>query len=127
MIYKDGDLVECETFYHLKYQKNSFEKAVKLEAIANRQKGEKESEYVCKLENCSGDFPTFVSRSLLIAMGFTVQVQCEDCEDEKQGVLTEAQSKHLSNNFVRWAGRILKTMMLKKTYIYITIYIYKNK
>merc|ERR1711874_946684 len=38
MLYKDGNLVECETFYddkgEMQYQKKSLEKAVQLEAIA---------------------------------------------------------------------------------------------
>merc|ERR1719310_2390709 len=40
MLYVNGNLVECETFYNkdgeLQYQKKSLEKAVQLEAIANR-------------------------------------------------------------------------------------------
>merc|ERR1719428_372044 len=51
-IYKDGNLVECESFYNDKgeqeYQKKSLANAVKLEAIANRRKGKKENEYECK-------------------------------------------------------------------------------
>merc|ERR1719473_2042281 len=52
MIYKDGSLVECETFFDDKgeqeYQKKSLANAVKLEAIANRRKGKKEHDYECK-------------------------------------------------------------------------------
>lgn len=96
MIYKDGDLVECETFYNdkgeLQYQK-SVEKAVKLDAIANRRKGKKDSEYECKWEHYSIDFLTWVSRSLLIAMGYKVQVQRED---EKQAAMAGLQSKQFT-------------------------------
>merc|ERR1719229_2195568 len=41
MLYKDGNLVECDTFYddkgQMEYQKKSLEKAVELEAIATRR------------------------------------------------------------------------------------------
>merc|ERR1711988_1249648 len=46
MLYKDGNLVECDTFYNdkgeMEYQKKSLDKAVDLEAIATRRKGKKE-------------------------------------------------------------------------------------
>merc|ERR1719203_1922774 len=49
MYYKDGNLVECDTFCNekgeMEYQKKSLEKAVELEAIATRRKGKKEMEY----------------------------------------------------------------------------------
>merc|ERR1712151_686631 len=70
MLYKDGNLVECETFYNdkgeLEYQKKSLEKAVDLEAIARRRKGKKEHEYECKWKGYSMDFLTWVTRALLI-------------------------------------------------------------
>merc|ERR1719191_180719 len=51
MYYKDGNLVECETFYNdkgvMEYQNKSLEKSVELEAIATRRKGKKEHEYEC--------------------------------------------------------------------------------
>merc|ERR1712060_73539 len=47
MYYKDGNLVECDTFCNAKgemeYQKKSLEKAVELEAIATRRKGKKQA------------------------------------------------------------------------------------
>merc|ERR1712176_1408791 len=49
MLYKDGNLEECDTFYddkgELVYQKKSLQNAVDLEAIATRRKGKKENEY----------------------------------------------------------------------------------
>merc|ERR1712176_770134 len=49
MLLKNGDLVECATFYNdkgeMEYQKKRLEKAVDLEAIATRRKGKKENEY----------------------------------------------------------------------------------
>merc|ERR1719191_1282161 len=96
-IYKDGNLVECETFYNDKgeqeYQKKSLVNAVKLEAIANRRKGKKENEYECKWEGYSIDFLTWVSRTLLIEMGFKTMVQRED---EKQAAMAGLQNKQLT-------------------------------
>merc|ERR1712019_123955 len=67
LIYKDGDLVECDTEVNQKgevvYQKKSLEKAVDLEAIATRRKGKKEYEYEVKWAGMSIDFLTWVSRS----------------------------------------------------------------
>merc|ERR1712084_185597 len=97
MIYKDGNLVECEVFYNDKglmdCQKKSLEKAVELEAIATRRKGKKEHEYECKWKGYSIDFLTWVSRSLLIEMGYKTQVQRED---EKQAAMSGLQNKQLT-------------------------------
>merc|ERR1712151_62713 len=97
MIYKDGNLVECEVFYNdkgqMEYQKKSLEKAVELEAIATRRKGKKEHEYECKWKGYSIDFLTWVSRSLLIEMGYKTQVQRED---EKQAAMSGLQNKQLT-------------------------------
>merc|ERR1711870_158839 len=97
MIYKDGNLVECEVFYNdkgeMEYQKKSVEKAVDLEAIATRRKGKKENEYECKWRGYSMDFLTWVTRSLLIEMGFKTQVQRED---EKQAAMAGLQNKQLT-------------------------------
>merc|ERR1719463_353253 len=97
MIYKDGDLVECDTEVNQKgevvYQKKSLEKAVDLEAIATRRKGKKEHEYEVKWAGMSIDFLTWVSRSLLIEMGYKVNVQRED---EKQAAMAGLQSKQLT-------------------------------
>merc|ERR1712176_200439 len=97
MIYKDGTLVECETFYNdkgeLEYQKKSLEKAVELEAVATRRKGKKEHEYECKWKGYSMDFLTWVSRSLLIEMGYKTQVQRED---EKQAAMAGLQNEQLT-------------------------------
>merc|ERR1739844_54622 len=97
MRYKDGNLVECDTFYNdkgeLEYQKKSLEKAVELEAIATRRKGKKEHEYECKWKGYSLDFLTWVTRSLLIEMGFKTQVQRED---EKQAAMAGLQNKQLT-------------------------------
>jgi elongation factor 3 len=97
MLYKDGDLVECETFYddkgQLQYKKAALEKAVHLEAIANRRKGKKEYEYECKWAGWSIDFLTWVSRTMLIEMGFKVTVQRED---EKQAAMSGLQNKQLT-------------------------------
>merc|ERR1712156_1264037 len=97
MIYKDGDLVECDTEVNQKgevvYQKKSLEKAVDLEAIATRRKGKKEHEYEVKWAGMSIDFLTWVSRSLLIEMGFKVNVQRED---EKQATMAGLQNKQLT-------------------------------
>merc|ERR1712178_585352 len=96
-LYKDGSLVECDTFYddkgELQYQKKSAEKAVELEAIASRRKGKKESEYECKWKGYSIDFLTWVSRSLLIEMGYKTNVQRED---EKQAAMAGLQNKQLT-------------------------------
>merc|ERR1712025_756031 len=96
-IYKDGNLVECETFYNDKgeqeYQKKSLANAVKLEAIANRRKGKKEHEYECKWEGYSIDFLTWASRTLLLEMGFKTMVQRED---EKQAAMAGLQNKTLT-------------------------------
>merc|ERR1712084_172792 len=97
MYYKDGNLVECEVFYNDKglmdCQKKSLEKAVELEAIATRRKGKKEHEYECKWKGYSLDFLTWVSRSLLIEMGYKTQVQRED---EKQAAMAGLQNKQLT-------------------------------
>jgi len=97
MIYKDGDLIECETFYdntgELQYQKKSLEKAVDLEAIATRRKGKKEHEYECKWKGYSLDFLTWVTRAKLIEMGYKVNVQRED---EKQAAMAGLQNKQLT-------------------------------
>merc|ERR1711874_300447 len=97
MIYKDGNLVECEVFYNdkgqMEHQKKSLEKAVELEAIATRRKGKKEHEYECKWKGYSMDFLTWVSRSLLIEMGYKTQVQRED---EKQAAMSGLQNKQLT-------------------------------
>merc|ERR1719270_1871130 len=97
MLYKEGGLVECETFYNdkgeLQYQKKSLDKAVELEAIANRRKGKKENEYECKWKGYSMDFMTWVGRNLLIEMGFKVNVQRED---EKQAAMAGLQNKQLT-------------------------------
>merc|ERR1719499_2830579 len=97
MRYKDGNLVECDTFYDDKgqqqYQKKSLEKALSLEAIANRRKGKKENEYECKWTGYSMDFLTWVSRSLLVEMGYKTQVQRED---EKQAAMAGLQNKQLT-------------------------------
>merc|ERR1719151_83924 len=97
MLYKDGNLEECETFYddkgELQYQKKSLDKAVELEAIANRRKGKKENEYECKWKGYSMDFLTWVNRALLIEMGYKVNVQRED---EKQAAMAGLQNKQLT-------------------------------
>merc|ERR1712012_603421 len=97
MLYKDGNLIECDTFYNdkgeLEYQKKSLEKAVDLEAFATRRKGKKEHEYECKWAGMSIDFLTWVSRSLLIEMGYKTQVQRED---EKQAAMAGLQNKQLT-------------------------------
>merc|ERR1719284_568926 len=97
MIYKDGNLVECETFYddkgEMQYQKKSLDKAVELEQIVQRRKGKKEHEYECKWKGYSMDFLTWVSRSLLIEMGYKTQVQRED---EKQAAMAGLQNKQLT-------------------------------
>jgi len=97
MIYKDGNLVECETFYddkgEIQYQKKSLDKAVALEAIASRRKGKKEHEYECKWVGYSLDMLTWVSRALLIEMGYKSMVQRED---EKQAAMAGLQNKQLT-------------------------------
>merc|ERR1712003_380206 len=97
MLLKNGDLVECDTFYNdkgeMEYQKKSLEKAVDLEAIATRRKGKKEHEYEVKWAGMSIDFLTWVSRSLLIEMGYKVNVQRED---EKQAAMAGLQNKQLT-------------------------------
>merc|ERR1711920_1065285 len=97
MIYKDGNLVECDTFYdqngEVQYQKKSLVNAVELEQLVNRRKGKKESEYECKWKGYSIDFLTWVSRSLLIEMGYKVNVQRED---EKQAAMAGLQNKQLT-------------------------------
>merc|ERR1719507_278250 len=64
MLYKDGNLVECDTYYdekgEMQYQKKSLVNAVELEQIANRRKGKKESEYECKWKGFSIEFLTWV-------------------------------------------------------------------
>merc|ERR1712242_273272 len=97
MYYKDGNLVECDTFCNdkgeMEYQKKSLEKAVDLEQLVNRRKGKKESEYECKWKGYSIDFLTWVSRSLLIEMGYKTNVQRED---EKQAAMAGLQNKQLT-------------------------------
>jgi len=97
MFYKDGGLEECETFYdekgELQYQKKSLQKAVDLEAITQRRKGKKEHEYECKWAGMSIDFLTWVSRSVLISMGYKTNVQRED---EKQAAMSGLQNKQLT-------------------------------
>merc|ERR1712187_85247 len=97
MLYKDGNLVECDTFYNdkgeMEYQKKSVEKAVDLEAIATRRKGKKEHEYECKWKGYSLDFLTWVGRATLYEMGYKVQVQRED---EKQAAMAGLQNKQLT-------------------------------
>merc|ERR1712151_1106150 len=77
----------------LQYQKKSAEKAVALEAIANRRKGKKENEYECKWKGYSMDFLTWVGRGLLIEMGYKTNVQRED---EKQAAMAGVQKKQLT-------------------------------
>merc|ERR1712070_98425 len=97
MLLKNGDLIECDTFYNdkgeMEYQKKSLQNAVALEAIATRRKGKKESEYEVKWTGIPIDFLTWVSRSLLIEMGYKVQVQRED---EKQAAMAGLQNKQLT-------------------------------
>merc|ERR1712178_500471 len=97
MLYKDGNLVEGETFFdengETQYQKKSLEKAVQLEAIANRRKGKKEHEYECKWVGYSIDMLTWVNRTLLIEMGYKTMVQRED---EKQAAMAGLQNKTLT-------------------------------
>merc|ERR1719463_563302 len=97
MIYKDGDLVECDTEVNQKgevvYQKKSLEKAVDLEAIATRRKGKKENEYECKWVGMPIDMLTWVNRALLIEMGYKTMVQRED---EKQAAMAGLQNKQLT-------------------------------
>merc|ERR1719203_2498782 len=97
MLYKDGNLIECDTYYDDKgetqYQKKSLDKAVALEAIASRRKGKKESEYECKWVGFSLDMLTWVSRALLIEMGYKTMVQRED---EKQAAMAGLQNKQLT-------------------------------
>merc|ERR1712066_713668 len=97
MIYKDGNLLECDTFYNdkgvMEYQKKSLEKSVELEAIATRRKGKKEHEYECKWKGYSIDFLTWVGRGLLIEMGYKTNVQRED---EKQAAMDGLQNKQLT-------------------------------
>merc|ERR1712050_609506 len=97
MIYKDGNLVECEVFYNdkgqMEYQKKSLEKAVELEAIATRRKGKNENECECKWKGYSLDFLTWVCRDLLVEMGLKINVQRED---EKQAAMAGLQSKQLT-------------------------------
>merc|ERR1712178_384338 len=96
-LYKDGNLVECDTFYNdkgeMEYQKKSLDKAVDLEAIATRRKGKKEHEYECKWKGYSLDFLTWVGRGLLIEMGYKTNVQRED---EKQAAMSGLQNKQLT-------------------------------
>merc|ERR1712178_350974 len=97
MLYKDGNLVEGETFFdengETQYQKKSLEKAVQLEAIASRRKGKKEHEYECKWVGYSIDMLTWVGRGLLIEMGYKTMVQRED---EKQAAMAGLQNKQLT-------------------------------
>lgn len=97
MLYKDGNLVECDSFYNdkgeMEYQKKSLEKAVDLDQIATRRKGKKEHEYECKWKGYSIDFLTWVGRGMLIEMGFKTNVQRED---EKQAAMAGLQNKQLT-------------------------------
>jgi len=97
MIYSNGLLIECDTFYddkgELQYQKKSLEKAVALEAVANRRKGKKENEYECKWVGFPIDMLTWVSRGLLVEMGYKTMVQRED---EKQAAMAGLQNKQLT-------------------------------
>lgn len=97
MLYKDGNLVECETFYddkgEMQYQKKSLEKAVQLEAIAGRRKGKKEHEYECKWVGMPIDMLTWVGRALLVEMGYKTMAQRED---EKQAAMAGLQNKQLT-------------------------------
>merc|ERR1712151_586935 len=97
MMYTEGSLVECETFYNdkgeLAYQQKSLAKAVELDAIAARRKGKKEHEYECKWKGYSLDFLTWVGRALLIEMGYKTMVQRED---EKQAAMAGLQNKQLT-------------------------------
>merc|ERR1712039_644466 len=97
MLYVNGTLVECETFYddkgELQYQKKSLDKAVQLEAIASRRKGKKENEYECKWVGYPIDMLTWVNRALLIEMGYKTNVQRED---EKQAAMAGLQNKQLT-------------------------------
>jgi elongation factor 3 len=97
MLYKDGNLIECDTFYNdkgeMEYQKKSLEKAIDLEALANRRKGKKQNEYECKWKGYSMEYLTWVSRSLLIEMGYKTMVQRED---EKQAAMAGLQNKQLT-------------------------------
>merc|ERR1711907_617334 len=61
--------------------------------IANRRKGKKENEYECKWEGYSIDFLTWVSRTLLLEMGFKTMVQRED---EKQAAMAGLQNKTMT-------------------------------
>jgi elongation factor 3 len=101
MVLKDGDLAECDAFYNAKgvreYQKKSLEQAVVLEAIASRRKGKRENEYECKWRGYSIQSLTWVSRTLLIEMGYKVNVQRED---EKQAAMAGLQKKTLTNSGV---------------------------
>merc|ERR1711870_130738 len=97
MLYKDGSLEECDTRYddkgELQYQKKSLVNAVELEQLVNRRKGKKEHEYECKWKGYTIDFLTWVSRSLLIEMGYKTNVQRED---EKQAAMAGLQNKQLT-------------------------------
>merc|ERR1712178_600533 len=97
MLYKDGNLVEGETFFdengETQYQKKSLEKAVQLEAIASRRKGKKEHEYEVKWVGYSIDFLTWVPRAILVDMGYKTMVQRED---EKQAAMAGLQNKQLT-------------------------------
>merc|ERR1712232_454191 len=77
----------------MEYLKKSAEKAVALDAIATRRKGKKEHEYEVKWTGIPIDFLTWVSRSLLIEMGYKTQVQRED---EKQAAMAGLQNKQLT-------------------------------
>merc|ERR1719335_922424 len=97
MLLKNGDLIECDTFYNdkgeMEYQKKSLQNAVSLEAIATRRKGKKENEYEVKWTGIPIDFLTWVSRSSLIEMGYKFIVQRED---EKQAAMAGLQNKQLT-------------------------------
>merc|ERR1719329_960470 len=97
-LYKEGKLVECETFFNdqgvVEYQKKSLAAAVELDQISQRRKGKKEHEYECKWKSLSIDFLTWVSRTTLIEMGNKVKVQRED---EKQAAMAGLQNKQLTS------------------------------
>lgn len=96
-VYKEGKLIECDTYYNdkgeVEYQKKSLANAVELDQINQRRKGKKENEYECKWKGYSIEFLTWVPRSILVDMGNKVQVQRED---EKQAAMAGLQNKQLT-------------------------------
>jgi len=97
MKWKDGSLIEVETFYNdkgeLEYQKKDLDKAVALDQIVQRRKGKKEKEYECKWVGMSAESLTWVDRPTLVAMGYKKEVQRED---EKQAAMQGLQNKLLT-------------------------------